>query len=49
MKKDMSKWPVAAGLFIGLGIGLITDMVAGFTIIGLGVGILVTYSFRKKK
>jgi len=48
-KEDMSKWPIPAFLFIGIGIGLLTGEVAAFTVIGLGVGIIITYLFFKKK
>ncbi len=48
-KEDKSDWVIPAFLFIGLGIGLITGHVAGCTLIGLGVGFLVAYLFRKKK
>ena len=39
---------IPAGLFIGLGIGLLTGQVAGFLMIGLGVGFLIGY-FGKVK
>ena len=48
-KSNISKWPVPAFLFIGIGIGLLTSQVAAFTLIGLGVGILITYLTSKKK
>jgi len=47
-KSDIRKWPIPAGIFIGLGIGILTEQVAAFVIIGLGAGILVTYLGRKK-
>ena len=47
-KSDMSKWPIPAGIFIGLGIGILTEQVAAFVLIGLGAGILATYLGRKK-
>lgn len=48
-KDDKSGWAIPAGLFIGIGVGLITNQVAGFTLIGLGAGFLVAYLFRNKK
>ncbi|MBW2973690.1 hypothetical protein KY346_04820 [Candidatus Woesearchaeota archaeon] len=47
-KSDMRKWPIPAGIFIGLGIGILTEQVAAFVLIGLGAGILATYLGRKK-
>ncbi|MBW2986292.1 hypothetical protein KY333_02890 [Candidatus Woesearchaeota archaeon] len=47
-KSDMRKWPIPAGIFIGLGIGILTGQVAAFVLIGLGAGILITYLDRKK-
>jgi len=43
---------VPAGLFIGLGIGLITGEVAGYTILGFGIGFLGMFGakvFIKRK
>lgn len=48
-KDESRKWLIPAGLFIGLGIGLITGQVAGYLIIGLGVGFLATYLLTRKK
>ena len=48
-KENKSDWAIPAGLFIGIGVGLITGQVAGFTLIGLGVGFLVAYLGRKKR
>ena len=49
IKHDKSDWLVAAGLFIGLGIGFITGQIWGYTLIGLGLGLLATYLISKKK
>jgi len=48
-KHDISKWPIPACLFIGIGVGLLTGQVAAFTLIGLGLGILITYLKSGKK
>ena len=48
-KHDMSKWPVPACLFIGIGVGLLTGQVAAFTLIGLGAGFLITFLSSRKK
>ena len=48
-KKDKSDWAIPAGLFIGIGVGLITGQVAGYTMIGLGVGFLVAFLFRERR
>ena len=48
-KHDMSKWAIPACLFMGIGIGLLTKQVAAFTLIGLGLGILITFLMSKKK
>ncbi|MFC1645490.1 hypothetical protein ACFL08_05715 [Patescibacteria group bacterium] len=50
MKKDkkIGKLLVSAGLFIGIGVGLIIDNVAAGTLIGLGVGFLATFLFLFK-
>jgi len=48
-KHDMSKWPVPACLFIGIGVGLLTGQVAAFTLIGLGTGFLITFLVSRKK
>ena len=47
--QDKSKWAIPACLFIGIGVGLITRQVAAFTLIGLGVGFLITFLFSIKK
>jgi len=47
---DLDKWPVPAGLFIGIGVGLITGQIWGFALIGFGLGLFITYlNSRKKK
>jgi len=48
-KHDINRWPVPACLIIGIGVGILTGQVAGFTLIGLGSGILITYLFWRKK
>ena len=49
-KSDINKWPMPAGLFIGIGIGLITGQVWGYALIGFGLGIFISYlTLRKKK
>jgi len=45
---DKSKFLLPAGLFIGIGVGLITGQVAGFALIGFGLGFLATYWTGKK-
>jgi len=48
-KSDMSRWPVPAFLLIGIGVGLLTGQVAACTVIGLGVGIAITYLMVRKE
>jgi len=48
-KSDISKWPIPACLFIGIGIGFLTGQIAAFTLIGLGAGILITFAFSRKR
>jgi hypothetical protein len=47
--KDHSGMLIPAGLFVGLGIGLITGQVAGYLLIGLGVGFLASALANMKK
>ncbi len=58
MKKNMKKQKkdtsdssglfIPACLLIGIGIGIILDNVSAFTLIGLGLGFLCKWFFRKK-
>jgi len=48
-KHDKSDWLVAAGLFIGLGFGLITGQIWECLLIGLGLGLLATYLVSRGK
>lgn len=48
-REDKSNWPIPAGLFIGIGIGLITNQVAGFALIGLGFGFLIAFLLNRKR
>jgi len=48
MKHDVSQWPVPACLLMGIGVGIITNQVAAFTLIGLGLGLLIIYLTSKK-
>ncbi len=45
---DRSGLAIPAGLFIGLGIGLITGEVAGFLLLGLGFGFLIMFLSKRK-
>jgi hypothetical protein len=45
--KDRSDYAIPAGLFIGLGIGIITGQVAGFLLIGLGFGFLAMFLSKR--
>lgn len=47
-KHNIDKMPIPALLLIGIGIGLLTGQVAAFTLIGLGLGIFLTYFLSKK-
>jgi len=50
-KKDAEDLAVPAGIFIGLGIGLITGQVVGGVLIGLGAGfffMMIVKLIRKK-
>jgi len=51
-KEDMKKGSlfVPAGVLLGIGIGLITGQVAGYTLVGLGVGFFlygIIYMLKK--
>jgi hypothetical protein len=48
-KPEINKWPIPASLFIGIGIGLLLNQVAAFTLIGLGVGFFITYKSNETK
>jgi hypothetical protein len=52
-KHDISKWPVPACLFMGIGVGfLLVDKfpmaIPAFALIGLGLGILITFLTSRK-
>ena len=47
-KHNISIWPILALLFMGIGIGLLTDKVAAFALIGLGIGTLIAYTMPAK-
>ena len=55
MKKDLKKLGktsgllIAAGLFIGIGVGMLIGNTGAGTVIGLGVGFLAAYFAAKKK
>lgn len=42
-EKKLGTLLVLAGLFVGIGVGLIMDETAAGTLIGLGVGFLATF------
>ena len=46
---DLGGLFILAGLFIGMGIGFITNQVVGGIFIGLGIGFLAMALTRKKK
>lgn len=52
-KDDFSGLAIPAGLFIGMGIGFLTDKLVAWMFIGLGMGftlmILLTLLLKKKK
>ncbi|MFH1455524.1 MAG: multidrug transporter [archaeon] len=53
-KHDISKWPIPAFLFIGIGLGLLLfeefpAAIPAFALIGFGVGLLVTFFVSRKK
>lgn len=47
-KHDITKWPVPACLFIGIGAGILAGNIAAFTLMGLGAGLLITYLMSRK-
>jgi len=47
-KKNPNSVLVGAGLFIGLGVGLLIEQVAAGIIIGLGVGLMAMFFASKK-
>jgi hypothetical protein len=47
--EDKSDWLIAAGLFIGLGVGFITGHILGYGLIGFGLGLLATFLLTRKK
>ena len=53
-EQDIRKWPIHACLFISIGIGLLLvdefpAAILSFTLIGLGLGILITFLTSRKK
>ena len=48
-KEDRIDWLIPAGLFIGIGVGLLTGQVAGFTLIGFGAGFAATYILGRNR
>jgi len=53
-KHDISKWPIPACLFMGIGIGLLLvdefpAAIIAFALIGFGLGILITFLTSRKK
>ncbi len=48
-KKNVGVLLVLAGLFIGIGIGLVFNQTAAGTLIGLGAGFLAASITQKKK
>lgn len=46
-KDDKSGYVVAAGLFIGLGIGFLTGNLVGWTCLGLGIGFIAVIFLKK--
>ncbi len=52
-KKADSTWLIPGCLFIGIGLGFLTMKpiavtIPGFTLIGLGTGLILAYILRKK-
>lgn len=50
--EDRTDWFIPAGMFIGLGVGLITNQIPGCLLIGFGAGFLISAIIsicRKKK
>lgn len=47
-KVDRSNWIIAAGIWGGLGVGLLTGQIWGFALLGLALGILGTVLVNKK-
>lgn len=45
-RKGLTELAIPAGLFIGIGIGLLVDNVAAGILIGLGAGFLLTIVLR---
>ncbi len=48
-KVDRSNWIIAAGIWGGLGVGLLTGQIWGFVFLGLGLGILGTFLATRKR
>lgn len=49
MKRGPEKALISGGLFIGIGVGLLLNQVAPWTLIGLGVGIIAAFIFMQRK
>ena len=47
-KHDIKNWPIVAGIFIGIGTGMITGLIVPFVLIGFGLGLLIVYLVSKK-
>jgi hypothetical protein len=48
-KVDRSNWLIAAGIWGGLGVGLLTGQIWGFVLLGFGLGILGTFLVTRKR
>tara|TARA_Y100000310_G_scaffold308700_1_gene352085 strand:- start:947 stop:1099 length:153 start_codon:yes stop_codon:yes gene_type:complete len=48
-KKVAAKYLITAGLFIGIGVGMIINQVAAGALIGLGIGYIAAYLEDNRK